>query len=231
MEKKFFKRVLDKVINQGKEIAENTVNDFIEQSATTIKDAASEKVHQFTDGFLGKKTQSKVEPHFFENINFSEDKIANDVSEVAYLDGDKFENNLLIKLSKIAPGLAAGNPAEVANVLNNLISMAGEVSKFTEVQKTKRKEIEAKRDVIVNNIQFQKEIILIYLEKSFDARKENFAKLFSIVDDAISKDNMQQLALSLDSINKLAASSPFKALSTIESTQNALTDKNHIWDF
>ena len=42
---------------------------------------------------------------------------------------------------------------------------------------------------------------------------------------------MQQLAMGLDSINQLAASSPFKALATLESTKEAINDKNHIWDF
>jgi hypothetical protein len=51
------------------------------------------------------------------------------------------------------------------------------------------------------------------------------------VDDAIAKNNMEQLALGLNSINQLAQSSPFKDLVSLESTQAALTDKNHTWDF
>ena len=42
---------------------------------------------------------------------------------------------------------------------------------------------------------------------------------------------MQQLAMGLDSINQLAATSPFKTLATLESTNEAIKDKNHIWDF
>ncbi|RZG77581.1 hypothetical protein EXE09_03640 [Acinetobacter sp. WCHAc060025] len=70
-----------------------------------------------------------------------------------------------------------------------------------------------------------------YLDKSFDERKENFSKLFQVIDHAISNNNMQQLAMGLDSINQLAATSPFKTLATLESTNEAIKDKNHIWDF
>ncbi|NLG10097.1 MAG: hypothetical protein GX562_00990 [Coriobacteriaceae bacterium] len=72
---------------------------------------------------------------------------------------------------------------------------------------------------------------MMYLDKSFDERKENFHALFSVVDDALEKNNMQQLAMSLESIIKLAEASPFKDLETIEATAAALTDPDHKWDF
>jgi hypothetical protein len=73
--------------------------------------------------------------------------------------------------------------------------------------------------------------VMTYLDKSFDERRENFQKLFSVVDDALEKDNMQELAMSLEGIIKLAESSPFKDLQTIEATAAALTDPDHEWDF
>ncbi|WP_201786713.1 hypothetical protein [Acinetobacter venetianus] len=53
----------------------------------------------------------------------------------------------------------------------------------------------------------------------------------SLVDEAIAKNNMEELALGLNSINQLATSSPFKNLTSVEATQAALADKNHTWDF
>ncbi|NLZ57099.1 MAG: hypothetical protein GX898_02135 [Corynebacterium sp.] len=70
-----------------------------------------------------------------------------------------------------------------------------------------------------------------YLDRSFDERKENFQRLFTVVDDALEKDNIQQLAMGLDSILKLAETSPFKDLSSIEATTSALNDPTHQWDF
>ena len=142
-----------------------------------------------------------------------------------------FDNQVRKDLVGTVKSIAAGNPAEAAQVLKRFIEVAGDVAKFTEQQKTVRKDIEAKRDSDIARIQAQKEIIMIYLEKSFDERKENFSKLFQVIDHAIANNNMQQLAMGLDSINQRAASSPFKALATLESTKEAINDKNHIWDF
>ena len=52
-----------------------------------------------------------------------------------------------------------------------------------------------------------------------------------MVDDALEKDNMQELAMGLEGIIKLADSSPFKDLQTVEATAAALTDPNHEWSF
>ena len=123
------------------------------------------------------------------------------------------------------------NPKEALEAMNKLTEMAGEVAKFTEVQKTRRKEIEAQRDIIVEQIKSKKEIILYTLERTFDERKDNFRKLFDVIDDALAKNNIQQLQLGLSSMNHLAALSPFKSLESIESTQKALGDKDHTWNF
>ena len=69
-----------------------------------------------------------------------------------------------------------------------------------------------------------------YLEKTYDERKENFAKLFMVIDDAIKKDNIQQLSIGLDSLNKLAAESPFKVIADINALSDAL-DKKVEFDF
>jgi hypothetical protein len=153
--------------------------------------------------------------------------------ETAYQDADSFEKNIRTSLTRMTSNIITGrvDPLVIKNMVNDMLNMAGEVAKFSEVQKTKRKEIEAKRDIIVEKIHSQKEIILSYLDKSFDERRENFSKLFSLVDNAITNNNIQQLAMGLDSINKLAASSPFKELASLDTTKLALHDESHEWDF
>jgi len=214
------------IFDAGKKIIGEIAEDLIEQGKEKVKSAASEKLGELTNGILSNNSacvSAKTGDFEIESEN--------ELDDAQYLDGDKFESNLHSRLNSMADGLAAKNPLEAVNVLNNFISMATDVTKFTETQKTKRKEIEAKKDIIVSKIQSDKEIILEYLSRSFDERKDNFAKFFAIVDDAIAKNNMQQLAMGLDSINKLAASSPFKALANIQETKNALEDKSHVWDF
>jgi hypothetical protein len=223
-------KLFNSVFDAGKDFIKDAAGELVEQGKETIKSSASDKLNGIINNTI--QNMGTRQNSFEEDTNTAKISTSsgNEVMEEVYLDADAFEENLRGNLKGMVSSLAAANPAEAKEVLNSFVTMAGEVTKFTEVQKTKRKEIEAKRDILVNKIQSQKEIILAYLEKSFDERKENFAKLFSIVDSAIVNNNMHQLAMGLDSINKLADSSPFKALASIESTRLALEDKNHEWD-
>jgi hypothetical protein len=220
--------ILNSVFKAGKNLLKDTAGEIVERGKESVKTAATEKLTGVVNNTiqnLGKSQRIVTEEDVVLTIHEAE------FSEDAYQDADAFEENLHNNLQGMVSSLAAANPAEAKEVLDGFVAMAGEVTKFTEVQKTKRKEIEAQRDIIVEKIHSQKEIILSYLEKSFDERKENFAKLFTVVDSAIANNNMQELALGLDSINKLADSSPFKALASLEGTKLALEDKNTEWDF
>ena len=225
----------DKLIEQSKETISASKNELLTKGKEVILDVANDKVNEISKGKVNLN-------QFFNNSNEEMGNLEADeatISEVEnllpeagdakYKDANQFEKNLHQGLNTLAAS-AARNPTEAALVLKELVNMAGEVSKFTEVQKTKRKEIEAERDRYISKINAQKEVMLAYLDKSFDERKENFDKLFQIVDHALATNNIQALAMGLDSINQLAASSPFKDLATLESTQKALEDKDHIWD-
>lgn len=252
--KSLFKDLKDKLTEQGKETLLNTKDELIEKGKETILKTTNEKVVELSKGkvnidhFLNAEvsqstTNDESQVSKGNNLNKNKDQqvVLQSVPEQAnvtvllhdddekYKDGDQFEGQLNKGMQMLATS-AARNPAEAAMVLKELVTMAGEVSKFTEVQKTKRKEIEAERDIYVSKINAQKEVMLAYLDKSFDERRGNFEKLFKVVDHALTTNNMQELALGLDSINNLAMSSPFKDLASIESTQRALEDKNHVWD-
>jgi len=149
---------------------------------------------------------------------------------LAYDDGEKFEAQMLEKLDGLAIN-AIHNEADVLFVFFELVKMAGEVRKFQEAQITKRAAIAAERDVAIARIEAQKELLLVYLDKTFDERKDAFQSFFRVIDDALEKDDMQELAMGLDSVIRLAQTSPFKDLRTIEETAAALGDKNHEWDF
>ena len=210
----FFDQNKDEIKTKAKKIVDDGIKSF--------QDAAINKADNFMNSKNNTKdiTSSSSNNHVQKNKEQVEVKAEND-----------FDNQVRKDLVGTVKSIAAGNPAEAAQVLKRFIEVAGDVAKFTEQQKTVRKDIEAKRDSDIARIQAQKEIIMIYLEKSSDERKENFAKLFQVIDHAIANNNMQQVAMGLDSINQLAASSPFKALATLESTKEAINDKNHIWDF
>jgi hypothetical protein len=237
-----FSKVMEKGKQVASEIADNVtgkIKEKIEEKSDDLIDSALDKIK-----IPKKSLETDEKAEISENLEIvcveaettnTEVVLDSDASEekklVDYADGEAFEKNLRGDLMDMTTSLAAGNPEAAKKVLNSFVTMAGEVHKFTEVQKTKRKEIEAERDTQIEKLKSQKEIILFYLEKSFDERKENFSHLFSVVDSAIENNNMQQLALALDSINKLADSSPFKALASIKDTKKGLEDKNHEWDF
>jgi len=114
-----------------------------------------------------------------------------------------------------------------------LISSIKEVgNKYYELQivreqeQTKRAQIQKDKEVTLNKINTLREMFMTYMNRSFDERKDNFDKFFKIVDDAIEKNNMQELQMGLQSINQLAAQSPFKPIAdmamltrTLESDQ------------
>ena len=117
------------------------------------------------------------------------------------------------------------------DIINKLADIVSDVEKFREVQKTKRSIIESNKEMFISKINAQKEILLLHLEKTFDERKDIFVKYFKVIDDALEKNNIQQLAIGLNSISELAKSSPFKDLEDINKIGLALQDKNQEWDF
>ena len=120
------------------------------------------------------------------------------------------------------------NPAEC---LQQIVSAYTEYKIIAEQEQTKRREIEAWEKLTIAKINAQRDLLMAYLNRSFDERAENFRHLFCVVDRAIAADNNDQLALALHSITELAKSSPFKELANLASVRAALNDPNHEWEF
>ncbi|MEH2120375.1 hypothetical protein [Nostoc sp.] len=98
-------------------------------------------------------------------------------------------------------------------------------------EQTNRREIEAWEKETITKINAQRELLMAYLDRSFDERAENFRALFVVVDNAIASGNNDQLALTLNSITEIAKSSPFKDLANLASVRAALDDPDHEWTF
>ncbi|MEW6491473.1 MAG: hypothetical protein AB1589_02820 [Cyanobacteriota bacterium] len=120
------------------------------------------------------------------------------------------------------------NPAEC---LQQIVSAYTEYKIIAEQEQTKRREIEAWEKATIAKINAQRDLLMAYLNRSFDERAENFRCLFSVVDRAIAANNNDQLALALHSITELAKSSPFKELANLASVRAALDDPDHEWEF
>lgn len=117
-----------------------------------------------------------------------------------------------------------------AACLDQVVQAYLECKRIIETETTKRREIEAWEKTKLAEIQAQRDLLIGYLEQSFDERSQNFKSLFQIVDQAISASDNQQLGLVLNSIIDLAKSSPFKDLADLSTVKKSLKDQNHVWE-
>jgi ribonucleotide reductase alpha subunit len=120
------------------------------------------------------------------------------------------------------------NPAEC---LQQIVSAYTEYKIIAEQEQTKRREIDAWERETIANINAERDLLMAYLDRSFDERAENFRALFNVVDRAMAVGNNEQLALTLHSITELAKSSPFKELANLAFVRAALDNPDHEWDF
>ncbi|WP_313943123.1 MULTISPECIES: hypothetical protein [Calothrix] len=119
----------------------------------------------------------------------------------------------------------------VVEAVQQIVSAGRDYMKCAQQEKTKRAEIDAWEKATIAKIHTQRDLLMAYLDRSFDERAENFRALFAVVDSAIASGNNEQLALTLNSITEIAKSSPFKDLANIASVRAALDDPNHEWTF
>ncbi len=250
--KKIFKNignaVSQKTFEVVKEYAEKA-KDKVGELGNEFADDMKTRVGKFINKSMDKGTQSivskfKKNPHN-ENQGIEEPPVHDEEIEADRLEepkkhkvgenttdeeDDAFVDSISSDIFKTGfKGIASAG--EALAVIDNIAQIAGEVQKFREVQETKRTAIEAERQAVISKIRAQRDLLIKYLDKTFDERKENFNKLFDVIDDALVKDNIQQLSIGLNSLNELAKSSPFKDLANIELVGKALEDKDHEWEF
>ncbi len=126
---------------------------------------------------------------------------------------------------------AKGVPlAGVGDVVQG-IKVIAECVREIQKEKTQQTKLKEEARVEVERIHAMRDVLLDYLDRSFDERRKNFESLFERLDKAIESDNPQLAGVVLDSVVKLADSSPFKALKDVASARQALGDKKTTWEF
>jgi ribonucleotide reductase alpha subunit len=118
-----------------------------------------------------------------------------------------------------------------AQCLNDLVEAWTQYRQVAEEEKTKRCEIEAWEKTTLAEIKAKRDLLVGYLDRSFDERAENFRSLFEAVDRAMLSDDDRQLGLALQAIVELAKSNPFKDLADLSTLKAALDDPDHVWEF
>lgn len=114
------------------------------------------------------------------------------------------------------------SPESAKETIKQYIRATEEVVKFIEIQETKRVAIRCHSEEVISRINAMSDIISQYLDRVFDERQMIFKKQFECVDAALASGNIEMLGASLNAINQLAESSPFKALSDAGVVKNML---------
>lgn len=140
------------------------------------------------------------------------------------------EEQFVQDLPKRFIGKKISTPEAAIELINTFTKATEDVIRFTEIQKSRRAEIQAEAKVRIAEIDAMKDVIMTYLNKTFDERSKIFAKQFECVDKALAEGDVNFLAVSLNSITELAKSSPFKALTDINVVQKQLSNKNTVFD-
>ncbi|WP_339383471.1 MULTISPECIES: hypothetical protein [unclassified Tychonema] len=123
------------------------------------------------------------------------------------------------------------NPDSAADYFRDVVEAYTEYKIVAEQERTKRRGIEAWEKATIADIQAKRDVLIKYLEGSFDERANNFKFLFEKVDETIAIRDNNQLSLAMTSITEIANSSPFKDLADLTSVRTALDDPDHEWEF
>jgi len=104
------------------------------------------------------------------------------------------------------------DPTMVVDGMKILFESYITYKKTVEIEKSKRENIRTERDIALSRINSQKQVLQEYFEYTFAERKNNFQKLFSVLDKGIESDNSELIIKSLDSIVEIAKDSPLKGM-------------------
>jgi predicted ribonuclease toxin of YeeF-YezG toxin-antitoxin module len=114
--------------------------------------------------------------------------------------------------------------------LSDIVNAYTEYATVAEQEKTKRRSIEAWEKATLADINTKRDVLIHYLNRSFDERANNFHALFQRVDQAMVSGDNQQLGLVLNSIVDLAKSGPFKDIADLSTVKTLLADPDHVWE-
>ncbi|MGL5660771.1 MAG: hypothetical protein ACRDCX_06000, partial [Aeromonas sp.] len=99
-------------------------------------------------------------------------------------------------------------PTMAIDAFQNIQSVYANYKKTVAIEKTKRHEISAWRNVEISKIQAQKEILELYLKESFKERAIQIEHLFIALDKGIDLENMDIVGNAMASIVAIAKESP-----------------------
>lgn len=146
-----------------------------------------------------------------------------EIEEVSSENGSPYGADLVSVVSTL------NTPVAVAATIKDMVQQANETIRFCEEQETVRTEIRANAAVEISKINAMADMVRDYLKRSFDERAGLFDNYFTVLDKALEKGDNTLVAQTLQSINSLAASSPFKDLADLNKVSSMLSEGGE-WD-
>jgi hypothetical protein len=125
-------------------------------------------------------------------------------------------------------GLQVLNSADAKAVLEQMVAAVQQWQQTVETEQSKRAAIVADERKWITAIETDRQILLTYLDASFDERAANFRRLFDSLDQAMTA-NPSQVADALGAITTLAMKSPFNNLKDVATVTANLENLNFEW--
>lgn len=117
--------------------------------------------------------------------------------------------------------LASVNPLEC---IKDIVQSYSQYRTVVEQETTKRRGIVAMERTELAKIAATREILMTFLDQSFDERRKVFHALFLALDSSVEVGNIQALSATLVAIVHLSETSPFKHISSVGDVTNMLKD-------
>lgn len=156
------------------------------------------------------------------------DKEEEDILQEDEVMGSEYKESESLELAITGVGYLKV-PGDVTAMIGEMARQANETMRFCEEQKTIRTEIRANAAVEITKINAMADMVRDYLKRSFDERAGLFDNYFSVLDKALESGDNTLAVQTLQSINSLAASSPFKDLADLGKVTTMLSEGGE-WD-
>jgi hypothetical protein len=123
------------------------------------------------------------------------------------------------KAVTIAHGAAKGF-GKIAGALSplDLVRDFNEFRRVREQERTKRELIWAQRDILVTRFEYEREVFLTYLHRSFDERADALEKAYQVLDRGVTERNDHAIDQALEAIVGIIKVSPLLGYSEFRAT-------------
>ena len=121
----------------------------------------------------------------------------------------------MIKQAMSIFGKVKPSPAQSLEGLKAFADVVQENHRITEEETTKRENILVIRDIEIEKIRTQKEILQNYFDSIFSERRYMITEMFDRLDRGIENNNLKLIQMSMSSIVSIAQESPLKQVASL----------------